>query len=118
MPASDKAAEFSFSAKSVGGVLAEKLTIGHHFWSAENYVPLAKAAISRWKLNVPEQKTATDVRLLQRLTSGSLQELLIEVRRVSKDLSLHPLDAELHEQAALILGSFGLREPPHGIPSS
>ena len=86
------------------------VTLSSHPWDPKNYVLLAKAMSEQWKLQAPEQKSATDANLLKRLTSDSLTEMVTESRRVSKDLSLHPLDAELHEQAALILGSFGLRE--------
>ena len=81
-----------------------------HLWDPKSYAPSAKAMIDVWKLHVPEQKTPTDSKLLKRLSSDSLREMVAESRRVSKEMSLHPLDAELHEQAALILGSFGLRE--------
>ncbi len=98
------------SPDSANAPINANLTVSTHAWDTRTYLQLAKAMLEQWKIEVPEQKTPANSRLLQRLCSASLQELIVESRHVSEQLSQNPLDAELHEQAALVLGSFGLRE--------
>lgn len=106
----DSSNNFTFSAKSSSILVTHSLSLKHHLWASENYTPWANTLLDSWKVGKPTQNSPPNAELLKQLASPSPQTLVSESQRISKELSQHPLDAELHEEAALVLGYFGLQE--------
>lgn len=102
--------KFEFSAKAAGVEAKQSGTLTHHFWAGENYAPWAKLLLEKWSAKVPAQSTAPNTTLVSALTSPAQGLLVVEGQRVTRELSQHPLDAELHEEAALLQGFLAMRE--------
>lgn len=100
---------YSVVVQGPGGRIEHALPLKSHLWSAETYRPFAAAILDAWKPAKPAT-LAADVALLNSLTVGEPATLIRQSKRLSELLTRRPLDPELHDQAALILGCFGLRE--------
>ncbi|MEY2563991.1 MAG: hypothetical protein QOH88_2184 [Verrucomicrobiota bacterium] len=106
-----RAQEYIFEA-SVGEHSAPartQLVLTNYFWAPENFVTLAKGLASKWSPNVVRPRSPVDREIFLRLTTPSPDALVREDLRISEALTKSPLDAEMHEEAALLIGSFALR---------
>jgi tetratricopeptide (TPR) repeat protein len=117
------APEVKFPAGGQGGRQGQKITVafgtdvvtvdppsgGDHVWSPEAFRSAASALLAHFGL-----KAARAAKLppsaLGPLTEPRNPVLLSENQRISTWLAQEPLVPEAHEQAALLLGAFGLRE--------
>lgn len=102
--------DFTFSAKTSLATASKSLVLQHYLWAPENYTPLTKTLLDSWQITRPSQSSAPNNGLLKRLISPAPETPIKESQRISGELSKQPLDAELHEEAALLLGYFGLQE--------
>lgn len=102
--------KFEFAARAGAVEARQYFTLAHHFWAPENYAPWAKLLLEKWNVKPAAPPTAPNVALIHALTSATQEILIGEAVRVSKELSQHPLDAELHEEAALLQGRLALLE--------
>lgn len=100
---------FSVSVKSPAGKTGLALKLQHHFWAPENYLPLAAALIKEAQLK-PTTASSDGAKLPATLTSPESKTLIAESKRLSAELSKQPLDASLHEEAALVIGTLAFRE--------
>lgn len=84
-----------------------------HVWASEAYQPWAVAVLKRARQQeTPAAPAAiTDDLLLERLGVLGAEPLLSASRLVSQALRDSPRDPVLHQQAALVVGAFALREP-------
>lgn len=90
-------------------VLVDPPNAGEHAWSPGAFVSVASALMSRFELK-PAQASPRTASALGPLLDPRPAVLLAENQRISRWLEKEPLAAEAHEQAALLLGAFGLRE--------
>jgi hypothetical protein len=81
----------------------------NYAWSPDNYEAFAKTIIEQLKLK-PSAVSKPPADFLKKLASTQTADLLQESTRVSRALSESPLDAGLHEQAALIQATFDMLE--------
>jgi hypothetical protein len=101
---------YTLSVKGPKGEASHALTLKHHVWSAAEYTPWARELLKVWQ-PAKSSGTAPDGGALARnLTDPTTATIIREERRLSKLLNQQPLDPELHEQAALVIGTFALRE--------
>jgi tetratricopeptide (TPR) repeat protein len=94
------------------GEVFHAVTLKHHVWSPADHAPWAAALLKKWS---PEKSPATTpdadgIALALQLTDSTTRTIIQEERRISKLLNKQPMDPELHEQAALVIGTFALRE--------
>jgi hypothetical protein len=82
------------------------LALRRSIWDPRSYATLARSCL-RGQPAVHGDNDASTVRALTNLTP---QTLVAENERISALLAERPSDPELHEQAALLLSAFGLRE--------
>lgn len=101
---------FEISVDSPNGRVAQKFELKHHLWTEENYAPVAQTLLSTWGIPAQTAGDENDTELLDRLMSGEMADVIRDSKTVSEELTRAPLDAALHEKAALILGCFALRE--------
>jgi tetratricopeptide (TPR) repeat protein len=103
-------------ARGPKGTINHTVALKHHIWSPADHAPWAAAVLKAWG---PEQpaggttstvKDADGVALAMQLTDPTSRNVVKEERRISGLLTKAPLDPELHEQAALVIGTFALRE--------
>ena len=95
-----------FQVRVRAGATAQIVAAQPHVWSPATYETLARGFLSAPKpATGPPAPPVLDALL-------NLQGPVIEAesRRVSERVTAHPLDSSAHEQAALVLGAFGLRE--------
>jgi tetratricopeptide (TPR) repeat protein len=83
--------------------------LNNYLWDPDNFVPLA-----RQLLGIPDPATlaprsAADREMFERLVRPTPDVLMREDKRLSDALTQHPLDPQLHEEAALLIASFALR---------
>lgn len=78
-----------------------------HIWSSGAYVPFARAALSAAKDDSRWTDSTVFRDVLTRPTPTAIQA---ENRRISGQLRKTPQSADLHQQAALLLGALALRE--------
>ncbi len=90
--------------------LQQEIPLTQHLWAPENYVPLARALASALKLQAPDAGGAPPSDLPVALTRPDTATLIRENRRISEALAQTPLNASLHEEAALLVGTLALRE--------
>jgi len=108
--AKDPPDTFNVMAASAGKRVERRFELKHHLWSPEMYAPVATAFLEAWAADLPRAASAPDTSLLTALAAGDVATIVRQSRRVSESLTKRPLDAELHENAALIAGSFAMRE--------
>ena len=94
-----------------GAPLREPLRITHSIWSPEDYEPLARRLTAGLHVSaVPPPPVPEDERLLRRLLERRAEVIEAENESISAALGEHPTDPTLHEDAALLLGAFAMRE--------
>jgi hypothetical protein len=98
--------QINFGAKQVKCDVA----INGPIWSPEVYRNVATEMARTMALNPGQLQRKTDVSLQTRLTDGKPETLEQENQRVSASLQKNFNDPELHEQAALLLGAFMMRD--------
>lgn len=86
-----------------------QLTVANYFWSPENFTVLARQWGGEWSGGATSARSPVDQEMFLRLTKPTPDALVREDKRLSEALTKFPLDAELHEEAALLIGSFALR---------
>jgi len=91
------------------GNLGARLQWKDFIWSPAEYVPWASKVQADLGL-APSTPPTKDVAIVETLTSPTPQILRQESKRLSEALTKAPLDAGLHEQAALVTAAFALRE--------
>lgn len=78
-------------------------------WSPDDYLDWTRALLAAWKLS-PAHRAEASGDLLTVLTNPTPEVLQQESQRVSAALTHTPLDPGLHEEAALLITSFTMRE--------
>jgi hypothetical protein len=86
-----------------------KFTLKDYVWSPNNYEPLAAKIIEQLAL-APDSVSKAPEGFLLRLANADMSVLLEENQRISTALSSRPLDAGLHEQAALLITAFDRKD--------
>lgn len=86
-----------------------QFTIQTYLWAPENYVPLASQIIKEEHLT-PQPVSKVPEDFLKQLGDGDMKVFIEENKRVSSALTAHPLDASLHEQAAMLIAKFNMEE--------
>lgn len=89
--------------------LSKGLVLEGSFWNPSNYVELVEDLLDPLLPNPPTEDGEGEL-LLERLLEPTTTVLETENRRISARLATNMLDADAHEQAALLLGSLGLKE--------
>ena len=87
-----------------------QLDVSNYLWDPANFSGLAKQLIGLRNGVAPSPRSATDPEIFQRLIRPTPEVLVREDKRLSEALTQTPLDPELHEEAALLIGSFALRQ--------
>jgi hypothetical protein len=83
--------------------------LSDYFWSPTNFIPWTQQLLTSW--SAPGSPIApADLEIFERLATPRPDMLVREDQRISEALSKAPLDPQLHEEAALLVGSFILRE--------
>lgn len=110
-PSADGRMVFLVDMAANGSVRATTMTIagGVHVWDPAGFTNLASGLLKGVTRGVPPAASATND-LVGRLLEPRSARLIEEDRRISALLTANMLDADAHEQAALLLGSFALRE--------
>jgi len=87
-----------------------QLTIDRPIWSPEVYQDLTSALAQYVGLNASNPNTTEDTDLLAKLTDGRPETIEEQNQELSKGLERDFTDPVLHEEAAVLLGAFTLRE--------
>lgn len=108
---------YEVAAAGPKGEAAHTVTLKRHVWSADGYAPFAAALLKTWHPELASDggnggaaPDADGIALALHLTEPTISNIIQEERRLSGLLNKKPLDPELHEQAAVIIGTFALRE--------
>jgi hypothetical protein len=117
-PLVDPLAPRRFAVKLASGAFAVdeiELHMDDHIWSADAFAPLARQLLEGGGDPAPVPTTrpsgrTTNSTLPAVLLEPRVENLERENRRVSAALATAPLDAMLHQEAALLLAAFALRE--------
>lgn len=83
--------------------------LSDYFWSPANFIPWTQQLVASWSAPVSLAAPA-DLEIFERLATPRSDMLVREDQRISEALSKAPLNPQLHEEAALLVGSFILRE--------
>jgi tetratricopeptide (TPR) repeat protein len=86
-----------------------ELDLANYLWDPANFTTLARQLIGVREGATALPRSAADREIFSRLVHPAPDVLMREDKRLSEALTEHPLDAELHEEAALLIGSFALR---------
>jgi hypothetical protein len=95
------------SFRGISGAQAATVRWTHHIWAAQDYEELARAGLAG---RTPVAAGPDGERGLTALARPMAGVIELENQRVSQRLRTHMVDAEAHEDAALILGTFLFRE--------
>ncbi len=87
-----------------------KLKVNGPLWSPEVYDGVAKTLASAVGLATGAMDSSGDTALLHKLADGTAVALEKENQRLSSELENNFVNPALHEQAAVLLGAFTLRE--------
>ena len=87
-----------------------QLTINGPIWSPQVYQGIAKQLAQAVALNPSDATQKSDVSLLHKLSDGTPETIERENQRLSAALEEDFSNPELHEQAAVLLGAFILRD--------
>ena len=101
---------YQLSATLDGTEVKQPFAVKESIWSPEDYSAWAQQLLTEWKLQPAAKPGPTAADFLASLTDAAPQTLIKESKRVSEALNQNPLDASLHEQAALLIAAFALRE--------
>ncbi|MBX9723612.1 MAG: hypothetical protein K2X81_19565, partial [Candidatus Obscuribacterales bacterium] len=110
---SPKTEELNFSLKldKTGEILNRSVNLVDYVWEPANYAPWAVQIMEKFNLKANNSSDdAVAKSFVESLSNFDSEILAQENTRVSSDLSKNPLDASMHEQAALLCAMFGLRE--------
>jgi hypothetical protein len=92
--------------------LTTELELTNYLWSPDNFAPWCKTLLTSAKAKIPSGSAGRpDMEYISRLTNPLPELLTREDRRISADLTKDPLSPAAHEEAALLIGSFALRQP-------
>lgn len=86
-------------------VIGRAFTLVNYVWAPENFQPQVKAIMQSLNLH-STAPSAVPPSFLRNIASADMVRLLTENERVSKALTVSPLDSSLHEQAALLQAIF------------
>lgn len=86
------------------------ITVERYFWAPETFAPWATALLTAAHWRAPKEFPRADLEYFSRLTNPTPETLTREDKRLSDALTTEPLNPELHEQAALLIGSFAMRQ--------
>jgi hypothetical protein len=107
----DQSGQVSVTVQGVGrSALREPLLLQHSTWAPRDYEPLVSHEMAAVGLTAPPADTASGEGLLGRLLDLRAEVIQQENDTLSAALQAHPADPKLHEDAALLLGAFALRE--------
>ncbi|HEY9713958.1 MAG TPA: hypothetical protein V6C72_10840, partial [Chroococcales cyanobacterium] len=87
--------------------------IDDYVFASRNYLPWIEQLLARYKLSGEVSKEANasgSEELISKLSNFTDADIAIENKRITTALTEHPLDASLHEQAALLVALYGWRE--------
>ncbi len=90
--------------------VSRELVLEGSLWNPQNYAELARALLGSNAQSPSASTSVEDSSLLERLLEPLPSVIETENQRVSSRLASNMLDAEAHEEAALLLGAFALRE--------
>ncbi len=110
LPEGGDGRRYQVAVRGFGEKIEYALALEDHLWAAGNYAPLAKSLIGKWKPQPSGDPSAENAGLPGALTQPDTVTLIRESKRVSDALTRHPLQAALHEEAALVLGTLAFRE--------
>ena len=100
-----------FFAGSFGDIPEKKeKTTADYFWSPVSFAPWASTLLNAANAQTPKTPAPFNAELLSILTTPTAETFIREDKRLSAALTENPLDPELHEEAALLIGSFAMRE--------
>ena len=107
-PTSSGARPFRVEARAGGAPVTIVVKPDPHLWAPAAYLPLAKALFAgTTRRPQPAAAPPSSLEALTDLRAGVIEQ---ENRRVSERLAKDPLDPAAHEDAALVLAAFALRE--------
>jgi hypothetical protein len=86
------------------------LDLAECVWSAKEYVAISRALQKEAGVERDQPEIKIPANPIVVLSEFSVEAIESENQRISKWLSEHPRDAEGHEQAAMLLGTLGMRE--------
>ncbi len=92
-----------------GQKVESTVAVKDYLWSPADYTPWASQLLAAWQIK-PSSGAAADYSILQTLTNPTPGTLQREGKRLTTALNATPLDATLHEQSALLIAAFALRE--------
>lgn len=108
-PISRQPQHYTFQAEIDGQPLSGNFQAKEYIWSPADYSEWARALAAKWQLQgSPPTKAPAD--FLTTLATASPAALQAQAQRLSAALSTTPLDASLHEQAALVIAAFAMQE--------
>jgi tetratricopeptide (TPR) repeat protein len=93
-----------------GQSLKFALDLAECVWSAKEYVAISRALQKEAGVEREQPEIKIPANPIVVLSEFSVEAIESENQRISKWLSEHPRDAEGHEQAAMLLGTLGMRE--------
>ncbi len=91
-------------------VLHLEVNVNGPIWSPSVYQDVTKTLAAAVKLNASTDGAREDTQMLSELTDASAETIERENQNLSKALENDFCNPELHEKAAVLLGSFALRE--------
>jgi hypothetical protein len=93
-----------------GTPIVSRLTLPHDVWTPDDYVPFVRRLLIELKLSPAPSPLSDDTARLVALLDLRPSTIERENAGISARLQRDMLDARAHEDAALLLGAFGLRE--------
>ncbi|MBC7996411.1 MAG: hypothetical protein IAF58_00600, partial [Leptolyngbya sp.] len=100
---------FKFAKASGDKSLDYSFTLKDYVWGPANYSPLASKILESFDLKAsPTSEAPKD--FIKNIATAEIPALFVENERISKALTENPLDAGLHEQAALLQATYGMLE--------
>lgn len=110
-PADAQGSHFTATVQWPGeAALEQAVELPVHIWNVDGYAKVAAGFLEKRKLAAETKVTAPAGGALKSLTAYDSASLEKENLRLSKWVTEHPLDAEAHAQAALLVAVFASRE--------
>lgn len=101
--------QYTFTDKAAGLDGQYQFTIDNYLWAPQNYQPLASQLLKQLSLT-PAAVSEIPKDFLAKLADGDIKVMMLESIRVSDALTKQPLDASLHEQAAMLVAKLNVEE--------
>lgn len=103
--------QFQFTTKlgSANSPRSYTFDLRDYMWAPENYTNYAQELMKELNLS-PSNNATTPTDFLKNMSSGPIGPIFAENERIAAALTANPLDASLHEQAALVQTVFDMRE--------